>query len=215
MKIRDPPRGYTKKEEKKTKFYKTILTLLAITLAVIGTTATVVHAEGPETPPAPDQNINSYLDQATQDLVDEMNPTFQAFVTEAWEDLKAMAPSGDWEDVIQDIIPQIHADAESQGGIVGSPTALTSSCNLSKYSMLGSSGWAAAVTKSSCVKVYLKAEVTASSYGNKGLCFDWCKSVSAYVNGLPCTNYYVKGDHEWRYPTVTRTSSAEGQAGCE
>ena len=29
------------------KFHKTILTLLAVTLAVIGTTATVVHAEGP------------------------------------------------------------------------------------------------------------------------------------------------------------------------
>ena len=56
------------------KFHKTILTLLAGVLAVIGTTATVVHADGPGAPPAPDQNINSYLDQATQDLVDEMNP---------------------------------------------------------------------------------------------------------------------------------------------
>lgn len=202
--------------------HKTILTLLAVMLAVIGTTGTVVHAEGPETPPKTvkttpvvDQIINTYLDDATRQLVQEMNPTFQAFVADAWTHLKLIAPFQDWEEVIQDIIPQIHADAESQGGIVGGAAALTNSCNLTRYSMLGSSGWAASVTKSSCVKVYLKAEVTASSYGNKGLCFDWCKSATAYVNGLPCTNYYVKGDHEWRYPTVTRTSSAEGQAGCE
>ena len=28
------------------------------------------------------------------------------------------------------------------------------------------------------------------------------------------TNYFVKGDHEWRYPTVTGVSTADGQAGC-
>lgn len=52
--------------------------MLAIALAVIGTTVTVVHAAGPETTPAAYQNINSYLDQANEDLVNEMNPTFQA-----------------------------------------------------------------------------------------------------------------------------------------
>ena len=115
-----------------------VIGMLFIGLMFGGTLEQTAFADGPgeppETtePPVPDQNINSYLDQATEDSVNEMNATFQGFVSEAWEDLKAMAPSGDWEDVIQDIIPQIHADAESQGGIVGGTAALTNSCNLTK-----------------------------------------------------------------------------------
>ena len=47
MNIRDPPRG-TQEGERTMKMHKTILTLLAVLLAVIGTTATVVHGDGPD-----------------------------------------------------------------------------------------------------------------------------------------------------------------------
>ena len=64
-------------------------------LAVIGTTATVVQADGPEVAPVVEQNIDAYLDQTSRDLVNEMNPTFQNFVAEAWTYLKQTAPSQD------------------------------------------------------------------------------------------------------------------------
>ena len=200
------------------KMHKTILTLLAGVLAVIGTTATVVHADGPETPPAPDQNINSYLDQATRDLVNEMNPTFQNFVAEAWTHLKQIAPSQDWEESIRDIIPQIHANAEDQGGIVGAQGAIAaSSCSFTYYTELGESGWAAAVTKSSCTMDFLIAQVLIRYIGgpaDTNSCFN-CRSVSAYVNGLSCGYYLAQGSHEWgNNPSGSGGSSDDGQAGC-
>ena len=50
------------------KFHKTILTLLAVLLAVIGTTATVVHADGPETPPTIDELLSATDMQAFNGL---------------------------------------------------------------------------------------------------------------------------------------------------
>ena len=202
------------------KMYKTILTLLAGVLAgvlaVIGTTATVVQADGPGTPPAPDQNIDAYLDQASQDLVDEMNPTFQSFVTEAWAFVKENVPAEDWEEAIQDIVPQIHANAEEQGGLLGAQGAsgASSNCSVSYYTSLGSSGWAAAVTSSSCRMDFLDAAVTAGSSSDSGSCFN-CRSVSAYVNGLSCGYYVASGSHDWgNNPSGSGNSSDSGYAGC-
>ena len=209
------------------KFRKTILTLLAAMLAVIGTTGTVVvHADGPDTPPettetAPAQNIDAYLDQASRDLVNEMNSTFQGFVADAWTDLKQIAPSGDWKEVIRDTIPQIHANAEAQGGLLGSQGAsgASNNCTLTYYSQVGSSGWAAAVTKSSCRMNFLRAEVAVQRGGGPGAigsCSNnFCKRVVAYVNGLPCGNIYVLGTHEWGYnPSGGDGSSASGDVIC-
>lgn len=202
------------------KTYKITLALLAAMLAVIGTTATVVHADGPETPPeaAPvvEQNIDSYLDQASRDLVNEMNPTFQAFVAEAWVFVKGIAPAGDWEEAIRDIIPQIHANAEDQGGLLGAQggSSANSNCSISYYTTLGSSGWAAAVTSSSCTMNFLTAKVGVNSHGDTGSCFN-CRSVSAYINGLSCGWYFAYGNHEWgNSPSGSGASSDSGQAGC-
>ena len=204
------------------KMHKTILTLLAVMLAVIGTTGTVIQADGPETPPetaetAPAQNIDAYLDQATQDLVNEMNPTFQGFVTGAWDHLKEIAPSQDWEEAIRDIIPQIHEDAEEQNGLASYTGALTNSCSFTKYTTLGSSGWAAAVTRSSCTMDFLIAQVLIRYIGgaaDTNSCFN-CRSVSAYVNGLACGYYVAHGSHEWgNNPSGGGRSSDDGQAGC-
>ncbi len=197
------------------KFHKTILTLLAVTLAVIGTTA-VVHADGPGTPPAPDQNIDTYLDQSSQDLVNEMNSTFQGFVADAWTHLKQIAPSEDWEEAIRDIIPQIHADAEEQNGLASYTGALTNSCSFTKYTRLGSSGWAASVTRSSCTMDFLHASlsVQGGGPGDTSSCFN-CRSTSAYVNGLSCGYYVVIGWHEWgNNPSGGGGTNDEGQAGC-
>ncbi len=196
------------------KFYKTILTMLAMTLAIIGTTATVVHAEGPGTPPAPDQNIDSYLDQANEDLVDEMNPTFQGFVSEAWAFVKEIAPAEDWEEAIRDIIPQIHEDAEEQNGLASYTGVQTYSCSFTKYTTLSSSGWAAAVSSSTCTMGFMRAAVTVNTYGDTNTCFN-CSSVSAYINGLSCGWYFANGDHEWgNNPSGGGSSSDSGQAGC-
>lgn len=203
------------------KLYKTILTMLAMTLAIIGTTATVAHADGPETPPkaaktAPAQNIDAYLDQSSRDLVNEMNSTFQGFVADAWTHLKQIAPSEDWEEAIRDIIPQIHEDAEGQGGLLGAQGAsgTNSSCSITDYTSLGSSGWAAAVTSSSCTMDFLTAKVGVNSYGDTGSCFN-CKSTYAYINGLSCGWYIAYGNHEWgNNPSGSSASSDSGQAGC-
>ena len=198
------------------KMHKTILILLAAMLAIIGTTATVVHADEPETPPVVEQDIDAYLDQEAQELVDEMNPTFQAFVAEAWEFVKEIAPAEDWEEAIRDIIPQIHTNAEDQGGLRGAQGAgiANSGCNISYYTTLGSSGWAAAVTSSSCTMDFLTAKVGVNAYGDTGSCFN-CTSVSAYINGLSCGWYIAYGNHEWGYnPAGSGASSDSGQAGC-
>ncbi len=58
------------------KFYKTILTLLAMTLAVIGTTATVVHGDGPETVPDPAEILSGELLDAYNGLTQENRDIF-------------------------------------------------------------------------------------------------------------------------------------------
>ena len=55
------------------KFYKTILTLLAMTLAIIGTTGTVVYGDGPETPTGTTANIDDFMDEATRELYQELS----------------------------------------------------------------------------------------------------------------------------------------------
>ena len=196
------------------KMHKTILTLLAAMLAVIGTTATVVHADESETTPAPDPNINSYLNQASEDLVNEMNSTFQDFVAEAWEFVKVTAPAEDWEEAIRDIIPQIYADADGQNGLASYTGALTNSCSFTKYTTLGSSGWAAAVSSSTCTMGFMRAAVTVNTSGDTNTCFN-CRSAWAYINGLSCGWYFASGDHEWgNNPSGGGSSSDSGQAGC-
>lgn len=202
------------------KTYKITLALLAALLVVIGTTATVV-AEGPETAPVVEQNIDAYLDQTSRVLVNEMNLTFQNFVAEAWTHLKQIAPSEDWEAAIRNIIPQTHANAQSQGGLVGvtggSNVAQSNNCSFDYYTTLGSSGWAAAVTRSSCTKDFLIAKVLIRYTGgatDSRSCFN-CRSVFAYVNGLACGYYLADGRHEWGNPSVTKSSSDDGNAGCE
>ena len=188
--------------------------VLFIALGISGTVEQTAFAEGPE--PNASQDINSYLDQATKELVNEMNPTFQGFVAEAWEHLKQIAPPRDWEASIRDIIPQIHANAEDQGGILGaqSTNVTSSSCNFTYYIELGESGWAAAVTKSSCTMDFLRADVAVTNDGDIQSCFN-CKSVFAYVNGLSCGYHVALGWHEWGHnPSGGGSSSDEGQAGC-
>ena len=55
------------------KMHKTILTLLAAMLAVIGATTTVVYADGPETPPETIANIDDFMDEATGRLYQELS----------------------------------------------------------------------------------------------------------------------------------------------
>ena len=166
---------------------------------------------------------DAYLDQASRDLVNEMNPTFQNFVADAWTQLKQIAPSQDWEAAIRDIIPQTHANAQSQGGLVGgtggSNVAQSNNCSFDHYSMVGSSGWAAAVTRSSCRMNFLRAEVAVQRGGGPGdirsCANNFCREVAAYVNGLPCGNIFVLGTHEWGYnPSGGAGSSASGDVIC-
>ena len=145
-----------------------------------------------------------------------MNPTFQGFVTDAWEFVKEIAPSEDWEEAIRDIIPQIHADAQEQTGLASYTGALTNSCSFTKYTTLGSSGWAATVTSSTCTMDFLRAAlaVQGGGPGDTSSCFN-CRSTSAYVNGLSCGYYVVLGSHEWGdNPSGGGGSNDEGQAGC-
>ena len=208
----------------KTRFILAIAVLFTA-LVFSGTFEQAAFADGPETPPEAttvppmNQDIDSYLDKATEELISEMNPTFQGFVADAWTHLKQIAPSEDWEGSIQDIIPQIHSNAEEQGGLLGAQGAIAanSSCSFTYYTELGESGWAAAVTKSSCTKDFLIAKVLIRYIGGPSdsrSCFN-CRSVFAYVNGLPCGYYVADGRHEWGNPSVTKSSSDDGQAGCQ
>ena len=200
-----------------------VIGMLFIGLMFGGTLEQTAFADGPGEPPetttapAPDQNIDSYLDQATEDSVNEMNPTFQGFVSEAWAFVMEIAPAEDWEEAIRDIIPQIHADAEEQNGLASYTGALTYSCSFTKYTTLGSSGWAAAVTSSTCTMDFLIAQVRIQYIGgayDTNSCFN-CRSVSAYVNGLACGYYVARGSHEWgNNPSGGGNSSDDGQAGC-
>ena len=192
--------------------------VLFMVLMISGTFGQTAFADSPETPSAPAQDIDSYLDQTTVDLVQEMNPTFQNFVAEAWIILKQIAPSEDWEEAIRDIVPQIHSNAESQGGVIGGAGvtngAMSGNCNFSYYTSLGSSGWAASVTSSTCTMNFLRAEVALTNDGDIRSCFN-CTSVFAYVNGLSCGYHVALGWHEWgNNPSGGGSSSDEGQAGC-
>ena len=190
------------------KFYKTILTLLAMTLAVIGTTATVVHAEGP--------NINDYMGTETRQLFGEMTPTTQRLAKRAWSNVRSIAPQQDWDEAAEDIIRQFHEQAEERGALLGAQRATgASGCDdPDTYTTLGSSGWAAAGTESDCTMNYLDAGVSVLSYGDTRTCSN-CRSVFAYVNGLSCGWYHAYGDHEWGYnPSGGGSSRDSGQAGC-
>lgn len=193
------------------KFYKTILTMLAVTLAVIGTTATVVHADGPETPPGTTANIDDFMDEATRELHQELSDQGKAMVTQVWGNITATAPQKALQTILQQFVASFHENERSAvGGTMGA-----SSCTSYTGAAIAS-GYAAAHTGNSCTKAYLRVDlqVQGGGPGDADSCFD-CKSTYSHVSFSSCNYYVVRAWHEWGYPTDDDSNTADNYAACE
>ena len=202
--------------------HKIVLAVLAAVMVAVGATTVTVHANGP--------SINGFMDTATTARFQQMTPAWQGMVREAWGFVTTIAPRDDWDEAAAQIVSQMYEDARSQRKLRGSshaPSVLSAlgtllgfsrasnSCDASGSTTLGSSGWAASTTTSTCRKDFLTAQTSVQGGpGDLSSCFG-CTSVYAYVNGLSCRYYNVVGHHEWGYNPSGRSASFDsGNAGC-
>ena len=193
------------------KFYKTILTLLAITLAVIGTTATVVYADEPETPTETTANIDDFMDEATGRLYQELSDQGKAMATQVWGNITTTAPQEARQTILQQFIASFH---ENEGSAVGGAIGANSCTVYTGVAM--ASGYAAAHTGNSCTKAYLRVDLQVQGGGPGSLnsCSD-CRSTFASVSFSSCNYYVVRAWHEWGYPTDSDSNTTDNYAACE
>ena len=202
--------------------HKIILAVLAAAMIAVGATTVTVHADGP--------NINGFMDTATTARFQQMTPAWQGMVGDAWGFVTTIAPRDDWDEAAAQIVSQMYEDARRRGKLRGSSPApsffsslgallgfsrASSSCDASGSTTLGSSGYAASSTTSTCRKDFMTAQTSVQGGpGDLRSCFG-CTSVHAYVNGLSCRYYNVVGHHEWGYNPSGRSASFDsGHAGC-
>ncbi len=103
------------------KTYKITLALLAVMLAVVGTTTTVVHAEGPGDEPEFAATMNS----ETLATFHGLTPEEKGIVEEAWTQIRNQAPREHWDADIEWVIEILAADEveSGQGGQSSTPVA--------------------------------------------------------------------------------------------
>ena len=202
--------------------HKIILAVLVAATIAVGTTTVTVYAAGP--------NINGFMDAATTARFQQMTPAWQGMVGDAWGFVTTIAPRDEWDEAAAQIVSQMYEDARSQRKLRGNspaPSVISTlgallgisrasrSCDASGSTSLGSSGWAASSTTSSCRKDFLTTQTAVQGGpGDLRSCFS-CTYVHAYVNGLSCRYYNVVGHHEWgNNPSGRSASFDSGQSGC-
>ena len=84
--------------------------------------ASVDPVEELETPADP-PNIADFMDAATARLFEQMTPEWQMILMDGWVGITKLRPRQDWDEVTQDIVSHMYADAKIQGGVRGVPVA--------------------------------------------------------------------------------------------
>ena len=84
--------------------------------------ASVDPVDEAETPgDVPD--MADYMDAATARLFEQMTPEWQTMVRDGWVGITKLRPRQDWDEVTQDIVSHMYADAKIHGGLRGVPVA--------------------------------------------------------------------------------------------
>ena len=172
------------------KMHKTILTLLAMTLAVIGTTTTVVHADEPETPPKTmkttpvvDQNIDdeaflSYTEAEVSEgrlttavtRYNALPASGKAVLIEAWGQIQTQTPAkflSDHTDWLINVISQY--DYTNQ-----------SCCFITD--LFATAGYSSALSGMPGGSSYLSARVATQGHFASNACGNGCMAVTAQVS---------------------------------
>ena len=201
------------------KMHKTILTLLAAMLAVIGTTGTVVQAEGPG---GDDLTLDRALDSETRAMFDVLTPGGKDIVVDVWPQIKQQAPRQYWEAEVTSIVEALHTyevvnEGETDGapsgpgeGPTGARGASTPVANMVVNTNMYV-GYTSSVTGVYVVNEALSARVTVWGHaGNSNLCEN-CVSVYASVHAPPNEpgHYSALGVHVATNPQGFKTTGAD------
>ena len=183
------------------KMHKTILTLLAVVLAVIGTTATVAHADGP----TDSTSFTDVMDTETTALYNELSSPAQGLMQQIWEQIEATAPQEAFGPQVAHYVAALRQDQED---IENADPAVTADSNgnctsVTRHSSL-TSGYSSAVTGSfvSCAALSASIRIQAiPGAADSDVCNN-CTLAFAYIAEPQTYNYWSgRSVHEWQYPT--------------
>ena len=183
------------------KMHKTILTLLAVMLAVIGTTGTVAHAEGP----ADSTGFANVMDAETTVLYNELSSPAQDLMQQIWERIEATAPQEAFGPQVAHYVAALRQDQEDrENESPGANAAQEGNCtSVTRHSSL-TSGYSSAVTGSFVSCAALSASITIQAIpgaSDNDPCNN-CTLAFAYINEPQTYNYWSGTSvHNWQYPT--------------
>ena len=183
------------------KTHKTILTLLAMTLAIIGTTTTVVHADGP-----PDSTgFANAMDAETTVLYNELSSPAQGLMQQIWEQIEATAPQEAFGPQVAHYVAALRQDQKDRENESPAVTADSGgNCtSVTRHSSL-TSGYSSAVTGSFVSCAALSASITIQAIPgaqDNDVCNN-CTLAFAYITEPQTYNYWSgRSTHHWQYPT--------------
>ena len=181
------------------KFHNTILTLLAVMLAVIGTTATVVQAEGP--PPVVDDGaFLSYIEEEVSEgrltmavtRYNALSGTGKVVFIEAWGQIQTQTPAEFLSDHTDWLIDTITAGDQASVSSQSFEYFQTDLYAIEGYSSALSAMWA--------LNWELTAGVRADGESNENSCED-CYSVTAAITAPNSSGtHWVKSHHRALWP---------------
>ena len=183
------------------KMHKTILTLLAVMLATIGTTGTVVQADGPAGGP----DFANVMDAETKTLYNELSSPAQDLMQQIWEQIEATAPQEAFGPQVAHYVASLRQDLEDRENVGPTITADSNgNCtSVTRHSSL-TSGYSSAVTGSfvSCDALTVSITIQATpGVQDEGLCHN-CTLAFAYITEPQTYNYWSgRSTHHWQYPT--------------
>ena len=183
------------------KMHKTILTLLAVMLAVIGTTGTVAHAEGP----ADSTGFANVMDAETTVLYNELSSPAQGLMQQIWERIEATAPQEAFGPQVAHYVAALRQDQEDRenestvanANSEGNCTSVTRSASLT-------SGYSSSLTGSFVSCDALTTSITIQAIPgaqDDDLCHN-CTLAFAYITEPQTHNFWIgRSTHHWQYPT--------------
>ena len=183
------------------KFHKTILTMLAVTLAIIGTTGTVAHAEGPAGGP----DFANVMDAETTTLYNELSSPAQGLMQQIWERIEATAPQEAFGPQVAHYVAALRRDQENLGNS-GSAVTADSDGNCTSVTTHSSftSGYSSALTGSfvSCAGLGARITIHAIPGAEDSDVCNNCTLAFAYIAEPQTYNYWSgQSVHTWQYPT--------------
>ncbi len=180
------------------KAYKIALVILTVMLTVIGTTATVAHAEGLPGLPA----FANVMDAETTALYNELSSPAQDLMLQIWEKIEATAPQEALGPQVAHYVAALSLDQENASSAVSAQSGGNCTSVIMHSSL--TSGYSSALTGSfvSCdaLTVSITIQAIPGAYGYD-LCHN-CTLAFAYITEPQTYNFWSgRSVHHWQYPT--------------